>query len=103
MCGDNAEQAILIELVLPDISAGSEGNLLQSFEQKFEQMLFSKILEKETFMTLSNREHNSIIGQLFSSKQLQSFSSNHPQFKDFESLFLTGNKGMKLHLIKRFL
>jgi hypothetical protein len=70
MCGNNANQAIIIDLALPNVSSGPEGNLLQSFEQKFENMLFSKILEKETFMTLSNKEHNSIINQLFSSRKL---------------------------------
>ena len=42
-----------------------------TFEQKFEKMLFSKILDKETYMTMSNKEHNEIISHLFSAKKLE--------------------------------
>ena len=73
MCGDNADQCINVDLHLPKIESGGDDKshgLLQSFEQKFEKMLFSKILDKETYMTMSNKEHNDIISQLFSAKKL---------------------------------
>jgi hypothetical protein len=73
MCGDSASECIFVDLHLPCIETDCDDKthgILQSFEQKFEKMLFSKILDKETYMTMSNKEHNDIISQLFSAKKL---------------------------------
>ena len=83
MCGHGAEETILIDLVLPqkEATVAPGRSLLNSFGNKFEKLLFSKILDKETFMRLTNAQHNSIINHLFSPASLAAFASAHPHFK----------------------
>ena len=56
MCGHGVEETILIDLFLPlkEDAAAPGKSLLNAFENKFEKLLFSKILDKETFMKLTN-------------------------------------------------